>query len=209
MCAAHRAAHRLGALAAAGFQAGQSVLITGATSSIGLLGVQIAKALGAGQVIATTGSSAKGTLLREAGADSVVVTGEQDLTQAVLEATDGNGVDIALDHVGGQTFAACLLATRADGAVVAIGRLDQAASTIGLDALSYRHLRICGVSFGFSRAAKLGAVLAAAGHGPLPAVAGRRVRAPIDTRESFKTAARVVTRLRSHQAHGKIILTAP
>ncbi|MGD6751983.1 quinone oxidoreductase family protein [Streptomyces sp. BH105] len=198
-----------GALMVAEFQAGQSVLITGATSSIGLIGVQIAKALGAGQVIATTRSAAKHDLLVRAGADTVVVTGEQDLTKAVLDATGGEGVDVALDHVGGRTFAACLPATRTDGAVVNIGRLDTAESTINLDALSYRHLRVAGVSFGFTRPAELGAVIANAGQQLLTTVADERVRPLIDTTLSFDTAAQAVERLRSHQAHGKIILTVP
>lgn len=69
-----------GALMVAGFQAGQSVLITGATSSIGLIGVQIAKALGADRIVATTRSAAKRDLLIRAGADTVVITDEQDTT---------------------------------------------------------------------------------------------------------------------------------
>ncbi|WP_030619288.1 quinone oxidoreductase family protein [Streptomyces fulvoviolaceus] len=198
-----------GALTVAGFRAGQSVLVTGATSSIALIGVQIARALGASQIIATTRSATKDGLLEQAGADTVVVTGEQDLTQAVLAATGGEGVDVVLDHVGGQTFAACLPATRTDGAVINIGRLDRAASTIDLDALSYRHLRVRGVSFGFTRPAELGAVIATAGQALLPAVADGRVRPLIDTTLSFDTAAEAAERLRSHEAHGKIILTVP
>lgn len=198
-----------GALMVAGFRAGQSVLITGATSSIGLIGVQIAKALGAGQVVATTRSAAKRDLLIRAGADTVVVTGEQDLTQAVLGATEGEGVDVALDHVGGPTFAACLPATRTDGAVVNIGRLDRAASTVDLDALACRHLRVAGVSFGFTRPAELGHVIATAGMHLLEAVADERVRPLIDTTPSFDTADKAAERLRSHQAHGKIVLTVP
>ncbi|MFF3411163.1 zinc-binding dehydrogenase [Streptomyces sp. NPDC002742] len=89
----------------------------------------------------------------------------------MLEATGGNGVDVALDHVGGPTFAACLPATRTDGAVVNVGRLDTAESTIDLDALAYRHLRISGVSYGFTRPAELGAVIASAGEHLLAAVA--------------------------------------
>nr|WP_236056674.1 zinc-binding dehydrogenase [Streptomyces sabulosicollis] len=97
-----------GALVVAGFQPGQSVLITGATSIIGLIGVQIARALDAKQIIATTRTAAKRDLLKQVGADTVVITEKQDLTQAVLNATGGEGVDVVLDHVGGQTFAACL-----------------------------------------------------------------------------------------------------
>ncbi|MEU9951814.1 zinc-binding dehydrogenase, partial [Streptomyces sp. NPDC047939] len=74
-----------GALTRARFRSGQSVLITGATSSIGLIGVQMAKATGAAHVIGTTRSKTKEALLRQSGADSVVVTDGQDLTQAVLD----------------------------------------------------------------------------------------------------------------------------
>lgn len=198
-----------GALTAGGFTPGRSVLVTGATSGIGLIGLQIAKELKAGQVIATTRTAAKAEPLRRAGADTVVVTGEQDLTQAVLDATDGQGAEVVLDHVGGSTFAACLPATCADGAVVNIGRLDTAASTIDLDALSYRRLRVRGVSFGFTRAAELGAVIAAAGEQLLPAVADGRIRPCLDSTYAFANAAEAAERLRSHQAHGKLVLTLP
>lgn len=83
-----------GALMSGGFEAGQSVLITGATSSVGLIGVQAAKALGASTVVATTRTAARGALLREIGADEVVATAEQNLTEAVLELTRGEGVDL-------------------------------------------------------------------------------------------------------------------
>jgi NADPH:quinone reductase-like Zn-dependent oxidoreductase len=139
----------------------------------------------------------------------VPVTGEQDLTQAVLDATGGEGAEVVLDHVGGATFAACLPATKVDGAVVNIGRLDTAESSIDLDALSYRHLRVAGVSFGFTRPAELGAVIAAAGRDLLGPVADGRVRPLIDSTHTFDTADQAAARLRSHQAHGKIALIVP
>jgi NADPH:quinone reductase-like Zn-dependent oxidoreductase len=196
-----------GALTRARFRPGQTVLITGATSSIGLIGVQIAKALGAKAVIATTRSAAKVDLLTKTGADTVIVTGDQDLTSAVLDATDGEGVDVVLDHVGGQTFADCLPATRVDGHIVNIGRLGRAESTIDLDALSYRHLHVRGVSFGFSRPEALGQVIAALAEEVLPAVAEGRVRPVIDTVLTFDQADAAAERMRSHQAHGKVVLT--
>ncbi|MFD9193747.1 zinc-binding alcohol dehydrogenase family protein [Streptomyces phaeochromogenes] len=198
-----------GALMAGGFTAGQTVLITGATSSIGLIGLQIARTLGAGQIIATTRTAAKANLLKRSGADTVVATGEQDLTTAVLAATGGQGTDVVLDHVGGQTFADCLPATRVAGTIVNIGRLDTAVSTLDLDALSYRLLRLRGVSFGFSRAGELGAVIASAGQQLLPAVADGRVRPLIDSTFSFDRADEAAARLRSHQAGGKIVLSVP
>lgn len=198
-----------GALTRARFRSGQSVLITGATSGIGLIGVQMAKALGAALVIATTRSRTKEALLRKAGADAVIVTKDQDLTQAVLDATGSEGVDVVLDHVGGQTFAGCLPATRVDGHLVSIGRLDQAESTIDLDALSYRHLHVRGVSFGFSRPEALGHVIAVLRDEVMPAVANRRIHPVIDSVHAFDQAHEAADRMRSHQAHGKIILTVP
>ncbi|MEV7108729.1 quinone oxidoreductase family protein [Streptomyces atroolivaceus] len=198
-----------GALTRARFNSGQSVLITGATSSIGLTGVQMAKALGATLVIATTRSKAKEALLRKAGADTVIVTDGQDLMQTALDATGGEGVDVVLDHVGGQTFANCLPATRTDGHVVNIGRLGGPQSTIDLDALSYRHLHVRGVSFGFSRPEALGQVVAAVVDEVMPAVADGRIRPVIDSIHAFDRAHEAADRMRGHQAHGKIILAVP
>lgn len=198
-----------GALTRARFRSGQSVLITGATSSIGLIGVQMAKATGAAHVIATTRSKTKEPLLRRSGADSVVVTDGQDLTQAVLDATGGEGADVVLDHVGGQTFADCLPATRVDGHVVNIGRLDGSRATIDLDALSYRHLHVRGVSFGFGRPEALGHVVAAAVEEVMPAVADHRIRPVVDSVHAFDRAHEAANRMRGHQAHGKIVLIVP
>jgi NADPH2:quinone reductase len=78
----------------------------------------------------------------------VIVTSAEELTPAVLAATDGDSAEVVLDHVAGDTFAQCLPATAVDGHVVNIGRLAGPASTIDLDALSCRHLTVHGVSFG-------------------------------------------------------------
>jgi NADPH:quinone reductase-like Zn-dependent oxidoreductase len=118
-------------------------------------------------------------------------------------------VDIVLDHVGGQTLAACLPATRVDGQIVNIGRLDQADSTINMDALSYRHLRLTGVSFGFTRADELAHVIAALAPRVLPAAAQGRVRPIIDSILPFDQANGAADRMRGGNAHGKIILTVP
>ena len=196
-----------GALTTAGFTAGQSVLITGASTAIGLIGAQMVKALGASHVIGTTRSSAKRALLTDAGVDTVIVTGEQDLTAATLAATDGKGVDVVLDHIAGQTFADCLPATKEDGHVVNIGRLDGAESTINLDHLSYRHLTVHGVSFGFTRDWEMAGIIAGLLPEVIPAVARGEIRPVIDHTVELTQVQRVADRLRSGEAVGKIVLT--
>ncbi|MFT4199366.1 quinone oxidoreductase family protein [Gordonia sp. (in: high G+C Gram-positive bacteria)] len=195
-----------GALDAAGFQSGQSVLVTGASTGIGLIGCQVAKALGASTIIGTTRSAAKAAVLREAGVDTVVVP-PAALTDTVLAATGGEGVDIVLDHLGGPVFAQCLPATRQFGHVVNIGRLAGAPSTIDLDSLSYRNLTVHGVSFGFSRPDHMADVIAALLPEALPAAESGAVRPVIDTTVSWTEPARVVERLGAPDLTGKVVMT--
>lgn len=195
-----------GALTVAGFEPGQSVLVTGGTTGIGMIGVQIAKALGAGRVIATTRSAAKKDLLAGLGADAVIVTDEEDLTEAALAATDGEGADVVLDHVAGGTFAQCLPATAQDGHVVNIGRLAGPASEIDLDALSYRHLTVHGVSFGFSRDWETVPILEDLRGEVLPAIARGEIRPVIDSTVDVVDFREAADRLRTGDAVGKIVL---
>lgn len=198
-----------GALQIAGFSRGQSVLVTGASTGIGLIGVQIAQALGASLIIATTRSAAKKELLASLGADVVIATGEEDLTEAVLAATQGNGAEVVLDHVAGQTFADCLPSTAVDGHIVQIGRLDGAASFIDIDALSYRHLTVHGVSFGFSRDWETVPILDALQAEVLPAIGQGEIRPVIDEVFDIADYKQVAERLRSGKAVGKVVITFP
>ncbi|WP_306361835.1 zinc-binding dehydrogenase [Nocardia sp. CC227C] len=195
-----------GVLTVAGFAGGQSVLITGASTGIGLIGVQLAKALGATPVIGTTRTAAKRELLEQAGVDTVIVTDEQDLTRTALDATDNQGVDVVLDHIGGQAFAQCLPATKIDGHVVNIGRLAGPAATVDLDALSYRHLTVHGVSFGFTRDHEMADVIAALLPEVIPAVARGQIRPVIDRTVALAEFRQAADRLRSGEAVGKVVL---
>jgi NADPH:quinone reductase-like Zn-dependent oxidoreductase len=95
---------------------GATVLITAASSSVGLAAIQIAKAAGA-VVIATTRGAGKKPFLLEAGADHVIVTDEEDLAESALAHTAGNGASLLFDPVGGP-FLEKLAAAAAPGAVL-------------------------------------------------------------------------------------------
>lgn len=193
-------------LSQAGFRSGQSVLIIGASTAIGLIGIQLAKAFGAAKVLATTTSPDKAASLTAVGADLVINTATDNLTDKVLGATDGAGVDIVLDHVGGQLFADALSATRPAGTVVNIGRLGGPLSTISLDTLSFRRLRVLGTTFSVRTADELAAVCAALRPEVLPAVAEGRVRPVVDRVFDFDDALKAADYLRGNQAVGKVVL---
>ncbi len=91
---------------------GDALLVTAASSSVGLAAIQLAKAAGA-LVIATTRGLDKKSFLIDAGADHVVVTNEEDLAERVKAVTDGDGANLIFDPVGGP-----LLPQLADAATI-------------------------------------------------------------------------------------------
>jgi NADPH2:quinone reductase len=81
---------------------GEAVLVHAAAGGVGSLAVQLARALGAGTVVATAGSAEKRRLAVELGADAALDYAADDWPEQVLEATDGHGADVVLDAVGGE-----------------------------------------------------------------------------------------------------------
>ncbi|WP_328536742.1 zinc-dependent alcohol dehydrogenase family protein [Streptomyces sp. NBC_00344] len=107
----------------ASLRAGDSVLITAASSSVGLAAIQIANHLGA-IPIATTRSTAKKQQLLDAGAAHVIVTDEEDVTERARALTAGRGVDIVFDPVAGPGVEALNKAVAPGGTQFLYGYLD-------------------------------------------------------------------------------------
>jgi NADPH:quinone reductase-like Zn-dependent oxidoreductase len=134
----------------AGFHTGDAVIITAATSNLGLIGIQIAKALGASTVIGTTRTASRQEVLRHVGADVTVATEETDLVRAGLASPNGEGAQVVLDHVGGSTLADVLSTTRSGGSLVSVGRLSGDMATIDVSVMAARGLALHAVSYGFA-----------------------------------------------------------
>lgn len=102
---------------------GDHVLITAASSSVGLAAIQIVRAQG-GTSIATTRTAAKRDRLKALGADHVVVTDEEDVVERVKAITGGAGARIVFDPIGGDGINALAQATAADGIIFLYGMLS-------------------------------------------------------------------------------------
>lgn len=100
---------------------GGSVLVHSAAGGVGTLAVQLARTMGASRVVATAGSAEKRKLAQELGAEVTVDYRVDDWPQRVLEATDGRGVDIVLDAVGGDVGEQSLACLAAFGRLVVSG----------------------------------------------------------------------------------------
>jgi NADPH2:quinone reductase len=101
-------------------KAGETALVHAAAGGVGLLLVQMAKAVGA-RVIGTTSSDEKAKLAREAGADEVIVFTRQDFETEVKRLTNGKGVEVVYDGVGRDTFEKNLNVMKLRGMLVLFG----------------------------------------------------------------------------------------
>jgi NADPH:quinone reductase len=101
-------------------QAGTTALVHAAAGGVGLLLTQIIKRRG-GRVIGVVGSEAKASLAYEAGAEQVIVSTQENFSEAARKFTEGRGVDVVYDSVGKDTFEASLSSLRPRGMMVSFG----------------------------------------------------------------------------------------
>jgi NADPH2:quinone reductase len=100
---------------------GTTILVHAAAGGLGLVVTQWAKLLGA-TVIGTVGSAEKAEIARAAGLDYAILYRDTDFVSAVKEITDGRGVDVAYDGIGGTTLLSTFDAVRPFGTVASVGQ---------------------------------------------------------------------------------------
>jgi NADPH2:quinone reductase len=128
-------------------KAGETVLIHAAAGGVGTAAVQVAKAAGA-RVIGTASSEDKLRKVKELGADVLINYTKQDFLEEVKKQTDGKGVDLVLDSVGGEVFEKSLRCIRTLGRIVSYGTSAGKEGTVQPMALRHHAITITGFSFG-------------------------------------------------------------
>lgn len=124
-------------------QAGETVLIHAGASGVGTAAIQLAKAVGA-KAFVTVGSADKAAACLELGAEVAINYKEQDFLAEVLSATNGQGVDVILDPVGGGYLDKNVKALRPFGRLVNIGLLSGSKGEMEVGLLLGRRLRLVG-----------------------------------------------------------------
>ena len=109
---------------------GESVVVVSGAGGVGSLAVQLAKPFGAGRVIATASTEEKRALTLELGADAAVDPSVDDLKAALIEANDGNQVDVVLEMAGGRVFDGCFEALAPFGRIIAYGIAGREQNTL-------------------------------------------------------------------------------
>jgi NADPH:quinone reductase len=127
-------------------RAGETVLVLGSAGGVGTAAIQIAKALGA-RVIALVHRPQANDFVRSLGAD-VVLPLTDGWLQAVKDHTDGRGVDLVVDPVGGDAFDDAVRALDTEGRLLVIGFAAGGIPTVKVNRLLLRNVSVIGVGYG-------------------------------------------------------------
>ena len=128
------------------FIAGQTVFIQGASSGVGIMGLQIAKALGASKILGSSTNQSKLSKLSNYGADTLIDTSKDGWLDTVLDATDGKGVDVLVDMLSGDFTNKNMEATKINGHLINIGRLAGMSGIFDYDLHAKRRLHYVGTT---------------------------------------------------------------
>jgi NADPH:quinone reductase-like Zn-dependent oxidoreductase len=174
---------------------GETVLVQGAGSGVGVAAVQIARLHGA-RVIATAGSDDKLVRLRELGAEATINYRTADFVAEVKKLTGRRGVDVVFEHVGGATFEGSVRAVASGGRIVTCGATSGFEPKVDLRHIFFRQIAVYGSTMGSK-----GALLEVLEH-----VAAGRLRPIVDRTMPLAQAAEAHRALESRNVFGKIVL---
>ncbi len=187
--------------------AGESVLIQGASSGVGIMAIQIARLKGAGTVIATSRDTGRRARLAEVGADLVLDPGDPGWVEQAREATGGEGVDLTIDQVSGSLANQTMQAAAVLGRIVNVGRLGGFTAEFDFDLHALKRIDYIGVTFRTRSVEEVRAINAAMRADIWDAVEDGTLSLPIDRTFPLEQAAEAQAHMRANAHFGKIVLT--
>jgi NADPH:quinone reductase-like Zn-dependent oxidoreductase len=189
-------------LTLAEFTAGMTVLAPGIGGSVGNATFQLVRAQGAGQVISTAGSAAKAAKARELGFEDVVDLSTEGLADGVRRITDGKGVDIVIESIGGTVTSEALSSLALGGVLITLGYSAGRKTTIDVTDLIWKSARMAG----FSLFAQSSTAIATAWRDILPLIVSGSVRPIVEWVYPFGEAGEALHHLIEDRPFGKVVL---
>jgi NADPH:quinone reductase-like Zn-dependent oxidoreductase len=187
-------------------QANEWLLVTGVSAGVGVAALLAAKAIGA-RVIGTSGSAAKLEALKRHGLDVGIATRKPDFHDAVMKATDGKGVNLVVNNVGGSVFAETIRVLAYEGRHATVGYVDgQLKSEIDIEALHSKRLKLFGVSNKLRTAAQRAVTVQGFTRDWLPLFASGKLKPLVDRVYDFAELPQAVERMEADQHIGKIVV---
>ena len=193
-------------ITAGNFAKGQSVLIQGASSGVGLMGLQISKYLGAKIVIGTSTKPDKFEKLKSFGADLVLNSKDPDWVDQVLSATDNKGIDLIIDQLSGYTVNQNMMATKVKGKIVNVGRLAGGITEFNCDLHALRRINYEGVTFRTRSIQEIRDVYSNMWNDFEKIVVSGELSLPIEKVFDFNDVGKALDYMRENQHFGKLVL---
>lgn len=189
-----------------GLQRGESILIQGASSGVGLMGMQIAKLMGAAQVLGSSTDPGRRARLAEFGCDLAIDTTDPAWPEQVLKATGGRGVEVIVDQVSGALANGNLRCCAILGRIVNVGRLGGARAEFDFDLHALRRIRYIGVTFRTRSVEEVREIARRMREDLWPAVEAGTLRLPIDRVFPLAEAAEALAHMKANRHYGKVVL---
>jgi NADPH2:quinone reductase len=185
---------------------GEAVLIQGASSGVGLMGLQIAKHMGARLVVGTSTNPQRRARLAEFGADLALDSADPAWPDAVKAATGGAGVDLVVDQVSGAQVNLNMRAAKVLGRIVNVGRLGGNRGEFNFDLHALKRIDYIGVTFRTRSVEEVREINRLMREDLWEAVEAGKLRVPIDQVFPLGEAVAAQARMRENQHFGKIVL---
>jgi putative PIG3 family NAD(P)H quinone oxidoreductase len=187
-------------------RAGERVLIHGGTSGIGTTAIQLAHVLGA-IVYATAGSDEKCAACRRLGASVAINYRDSDFVDVIKRETNGAGVSVILDIIGGDYFTRNIECLAIDGRLVQIGLQGGSTSTVDLGRVMRRRLTITGSTLRIRSVEEKGALARDLETNVWPLLSTKRVSPVVDRTFPLAEASAAHERMEAGDHIGKLVLT--
>lgn len=186
---------------------GQSVLIQGASSGVGILGMQIARVLGASEVWGSSTHQERRARLLDYGADQVVDTKDPDWSKLVQQGTQQQGVDLLVDQISGYVANENMRATAIGGRIVNVGRLGGMQADFNFDLHALRRINYIGVTFRTRSRSEVAAINQAMWRDLGAALHEGKFTVPVDCVFALDEVVAAQSYMAENQHFGKILLS--
>jgi putative PIG3 family NAD(P)H quinone oxidoreductase len=187
-------------------QPGEAFLVHGGSSGIGTTAIQMARALGA-RVFATAGSAEKCRACEDLGAERAINYRDEDFVAIVKEATQGHGVDVILDMVGGDYIARNLRALAVEGRLCYIAFLGGSKAEVDFLPLMLKRITLTGSTLRARDVAFKAAIAENLRQKIWPKIEAGEIKPVLAARFALEQAAQAHALMESSQHIGKIVLT--
>jgi NADPH2:quinone reductase len=187
----------------AGLREGETVLVHGAAGGVGTASLQVARGCGA-RTVAVVSTKEKAAFVRELGVDHVVLS--EGFLSSVKELTDGVGVDVVVDVVGGDLFTDSLRALAPLGRLLVVGFTGGTIPEVKVNRLLLNNTDVRGVGWGAYAMARPG-FMATQWESLLPMISSGVVDPPVGTTYPVEQVARALEDMDQRRVLGKTVLT--